>query len=36
MPMLDSPVPFLCGMVKDPETGLSNLGIEDDAIFFEE
>jgi len=36
MPILDSPVPIICGIVKDNENGLSNLGIEDDESFFHE
>ncbi|CAD8125049.1 unnamed protein product [Paramecium sonneborni] len=36
MPILDSPVPFICGMVKESENGLLNLGIEDDDSFYDE
>ncbi|CAD8209228.1 unnamed protein product [Paramecium octaurelia] len=36
MPILDSPVPIICGIVKDNDNGLRNLGIEDDESFFDE
>ncbi|CAK92281.1 unnamed protein product (macronuclear) [Paramecium tetraurelia] len=36
MPILDSPVPIICGIVKDSEKGLQNLGIEDIDSFCEE
>ncbi|CAD8182575.1 unnamed protein product [Paramecium octaurelia] len=36
MPILDSPVPIICGMVKDNEKGLQNLGIEDIDSFCDE
>ncbi|CAD8119825.1 unnamed protein product [Paramecium sonneborni] len=36
MPILDSPVPFICGIIKDNENGLHNLGIEDNDSFYDE
>lgn len=36
MPILDSPVPIICGIVKDNENGLHHLGIEDIDSFYDE
>ncbi|CAD8204382.1 unnamed protein product [Paramecium pentaurelia] len=36
MPILDSPVPIICGIVKDSENGLHHLGIEDIDSFYDE